>query len=65
MVPGLTVSLFFGFIAKEMLLGAVAVIYSTSETNLGGLLVNRITPLQVAKSHRFALLSLGWSLLLA
>jgi len=88
MVPSLTVSLFFGFIAKEILLGAMAVIYSTSETDLGGVLANLITPLQAlsfmtfvllytpclgtvavqlqeAKSRSFALLSLGWSLLLA
>ena len=88
MVPSLTVALFFGFIAKEILLGAMAVIYSTSETNLGGVLVNLITPLQAlsfmtfvllytpclgtvaaqlqeSKSRAFALLSLGWSLLLA
>ena len=88
MVPSLTVSLFFGFIAKQILLGAMAVIYSTSETDLGGVLANLITPLQAlsfmtfvllytpclgtvaaqlqeAKSRSFALLSLGWSLLLA
>ena len=88
MNPALTVSLFFGFIAKEILLGAMAVIYRTSETDLGGVIGNLITPLQAlsfmtfvllytpclgtvaaqlqeSKSRRFALLSLGWSLLLA
>jgi ferrous iron transport protein B len=86
--PALTVSLFFGFIAKEILLGAMAVIYKTSETNLGGVIGGLITPLQSlsfmtfvllytpclgtvaaqiqeSKSRNFALLSLGWSLLLA
>ncbi len=88
MNPGLTVSLFFGFIAKEILLGAMAVIYRTSETDLGGVIGAAITPLQAlsfmtfvllytpclgtvaaqlqeSRSRRFALLSLGWSLLLA
>ena len=88
MNPALTVSLFFGFIAKEILLGAMAVIYKTSETNLGGVIGGLITPLQSlsfmtfvllytpclgtvaaqiqeSKSRNFALLSLGWSLLLA
>lgn len=88
MNPALTVSLFFGFIAKEILLGAMAVIYKTSEASLGGVILGQITPLQAlsfmtfvllytpclgtvaaqlqeAKSRRFALLSLGWSLLLA
>jgi ferrous iron transport protein B len=88
MNPALTVSLFFGFIAKEILLGAMAVIYDTSETGLGGVLQAAITPLQAlsfmafvllytpclgtvaaqlreSRSRGFALLSLGWSLLLA
>jgi ferrous iron transport protein B len=88
MNPALTVSLFFGFIAKEILLGAMAVIYKTSEAGLGGVIGGLITPLQAlsfmtfvllytpclgtvaaqlqeAKSRRFALLSLGWSLVLA
>jgi ferrous iron transport protein B len=88
MNPGLTVSLFFGFIAKEILLGAMAVIYKTSEADLGGVIGGLITPLQAlsfmtfvllytpclgtvaaqlqeSKSRPFALLSLGWSLLLA
>jgi ferrous iron transport protein B len=88
MNPALTVSLFFGFIAKEILLGAMAVIYKTSEAGLGGVIGAAITPLQAlsfmtfvllytpclgtvaaqiqeSKSRRFALLSLGWSLMLA
>ncbi|MCP9798119.1 ferrous iron transport protein B [Cyanobium sp. Lug-B] len=88
MNPELTVSLFFGFIAKEILLGAMAVIYGTTESGLGGAIQNAITPLQSlsfmtfvllytpclgtvaaqiqeARSRRFALLSLGWSLVLA
>jgi ferrous iron transport protein B len=88
MNPALTVSLFFGFIAKEILLGAMAVIYRTSEVDLGGVISGLITPLQAlsfmtfvllytpclgtvaaqlqeSKSRAFALLSLGWSLLLA
>ena len=88
MNPELTVSLFFGFIAKEILLGAMAVIYTTTESGLGGAVQAAITPLQSlsfmtfvllytpclgtvaaqiqeAKSRNFALLSLGWSLLLA
>ena len=66
----------------------MAVIYKTSETNLGGVIGGLITPLQSlsfmtfvllytpclgtvaaqlqeVKSRNFALLSLGWSLLLA
>ena len=88
MNPSLTVSLFFGFIAKEILLGAMAVIYKTSEAGLGGVIGGVITPMQAlsfmtfvllytpclgtvaaqlqeSKSRHFALLSLGWSLLLA
>jgi ferrous iron transport protein B len=88
MNPALTVSLFFGFIAKEILLGAMAVIYKTSEAGLGAVIGTAITPLQAlsfmtfvllytpclgtvaaqlqeSKSRNFALLSLGWSLLLA
>ncbi|EDY37594.1 ferrous iron transport protein B [Cyanobium sp. PCC 7001] len=88
MGPELTIALFFGFIAKEILLGAMAVIYGTSESGLGSTVQAAITPLQAlsfmtfvllytpclgtvaaqlreSKSRRFALLSLGWSLLLA
>jgi ferrous iron transport protein B len=88
MSPELTIALFFGFIAKEILLGAMAVIYGTSESGLGSAVQAAITPLQAlsfmtfvllytpclgtvaaqlreSKSRKFALLSLGWSLLLA
>jgi ferrous iron transport protein B len=88
MNPALTVTLFFGFVAKEILLGAMAVIYRTSEADLGVVIANLITPLQAlsfmtfvllytpclgtvaaqlqeSRSRPFALLSLGWSLLLA
>jgi ferrous iron transport protein B len=56
MNPALTVSLFFGFIAKEILLGAMAVIYRTSETDLGGVIGNLITPLQALSFMTFVLL---------
>lgn len=46
MNPELTVSLFFGFIAKEILLVAMAVIYKTTESGLGGAFQGVITPLQ-------------------
>jgi ferrous iron transport protein B len=88
MSPELTIGLFFGFIAKEILLGAMAVIYGTSESGLGGAVQAAISPLQAlsfmtfvllytpclgtvaaqlreSRSRRFALLSVGWSLLLA
>lgn len=56
MNPALTVSLFFGFIAKEILLGAMAVIYKTSETDLGSVIQNVITPLQALSFMTFVLL---------
>ncbi|MGL6132690.1 MAG: ferrous iron transport protein B [Prochlorococcaceae cyanobacterium] len=56
MNPSLTVSLFFGFIAKEILLGAMAVIYATSETDLGGVISQTITPLQALSFMTFVLL---------
>ncbi len=56
MNPALTVSLFFGFIAKEILLGAMAVIYATSEGDLGGVLSQTITPLQALSFMTFVLL---------
>jgi ferrous iron transport protein B len=56
MNPELTVSLFFGFIAKEILLGAMAVIYKTTESNLGGAIQNVITPLQSLSFMTFVLL---------
>ena len=56
MNPALTVSLFFGFIAKEILLGAMAVIYKTSEAGLGGVIGGLITPLQALSFMTFVLL---------
>lgn len=56
MNPELTVSLFFGFIAKEILLGAMAVIYATSEGQLGGVLQQAITPVQALSFMTFVLL---------
>ena len=56
MNPALTVALFFGFIAKEIMLGAMAVIYKTSETNLGGVIAAQITPLQALSFMTFVLL---------
>ena len=56
MNPELTVSLFFGFIAKEILLGAMAVIYGTTASGLGGALHTAITPLQSLSFMTFVLL---------
>ncbi len=56
MNPELTVSLFFGFIAKEILLGAMAVIYRTTESDLGGAIQSAITPLQSLSFMTFVLL---------
>lgn len=56
MSPALTVSLFFGFIAKEILLGAMAVIYATREADLGVVISQTITPLQALSFMTFVLL---------
>ncbi|MCT0200293.1 ferrous iron transport protein B [Synechococcus sp. CS-1325] len=56
MNPQLTVSLIFGFIAKEILLGAMAVIYATSQADLGAAMVASITPLQALSFMMFTLL---------
>ncbi len=56
MTPDLTVSLFFGFIAKEILLGAMAVIHHTSEAGLGPAIQAAITPLQALSFMAFTLL---------
>jgi ferrous iron transport protein B len=56
MNPALTVSLFFGFIAKEILLGAMAVIHHTSEAGLGAAMHASITPLQALSFMTFTLL---------
>lgn len=54
--PDLSVSLFFGFIAKEILLGALAVIYRTSESHLAGSVQAAISPLQALSYMTFVLL---------
>ncbi|MFN9630538.1 MAG: ferrous iron transport protein B [Cyanobacteriota bacterium] len=54
--PELSVSLFFGFIAKEILLGALAVIYRTTEAQLAGSVRAAITPLQALSFMTFVLL---------
>jgi ferrous iron transport protein B len=56
MTPDLTVSLFFGFIAKEILLGAMAVIHHTGQAGLGTALRQAITPLQALSFMTFTLL---------
>jgi len=56
MTPDLTVALFFGFIAKEILLGAMAVIHHTSEAGLGAAMHASITPLQALSFMTFTLL---------
>jgi ferrous iron transport protein B len=56
MNPALTVSLFFGFIAKEILLGAMAVIHHTSEAGLGGAIRSSLSPLQALSFMIFVLL---------
>jgi ferrous iron transport protein B len=56
MSTALTVSLFFGFIAKEILLGAMAVIYATREADLGVVISQTITPLQALSFMTFVLL---------
>jgi ferrous iron transport protein B len=56
MTPALTVSLFFGFIAKEILLGAMAVIHHSGQAGLGMALRQAITPLQALSFMTFTLL---------
>jgi ferrous iron transport protein B len=87
--PQLTVALFFGFIAKEIVLGGLAVIYGQAEGgNLAGAIAHQIDWVQAysfmlftllyvpclstiavikseSKSIKFAMLSVGWSLVLA
>lgn len=55
MNPDFTVSLFFGFMAKEILLGAMAVIDGTTESGLGGAIQSAITPLQSLSFMTFVL----------
>ncbi len=56
MNPELTISLIFGFIAKEILLGAMAVIYATRESGLASAVVEAIRPLQALSFMMFTLL---------
>jgi len=56
MTPDLSVALVFGFIAKEILLGAMAVIEHSSEAGLGTVLRASITPLQALSFMTFTLL---------
>jgi ferrous iron transport protein B len=56
MNPELTISLIFGFIAKEILLGAMAVIYATRESALASAVVGAIRPLQALSFMMFTLL---------
>ncbi len=56
MNPQLTITLIFGFIAKEILLGAMAVIYATSQAQLGAAVVQSISPLQAVSFMMFTLL---------
>jgi ferrous iron transport protein B len=56
LTPELSVALLFGFIAKEILLGAMAVIYGTSEAALGPAIQAAITPLQALSFMTFTLL---------
>ncbi len=56
MNPELTISLIFGFIAKEILLGAMAVIYATRESELAMAVVGAIRPLQALSFMMFTLL---------
>lgn len=56
MNPELTISLIFGFIAKEILLGAMAVIYATRESELATAVVGAIRPLQALSFMMFTLL---------
>ncbi|MDE5104417.1 MAG: ferrous iron transporter B, partial [Trichodesmium sp. St19_bin2] len=44
--PYLTLSLFFGFIAKEIVIGSLAVIYSMSEQNVSNNITETVTFIQ-------------------
>jgi ferrous iron transport protein B len=54
--PQLTVSLLFGFIAKEIVLGGLAVIYATSEDSLGKAIAQQIDWVQAYSFMLFTLL---------
>jgi ferrous iron transport protein B len=52
----LSVSLLFGFVAKEIVLGAMAVIYGAGEGALSGLVAHRLDPIQAYSFMLFVLL---------
>ena len=52
----LTVALLFGFVAKEIVLGALAVIYGVGEDNLAGVVAQRIDGLQAYSFMLFVLI---------
>ena len=53
--PLLSVALLFGFVAKEIVIGALAVIYSSGQANLAGVLANH---LDWARAYSFMLFTL-------
>ena len=55
--PYLTLSLFFGFIAKEIVIGSLAVIYSMSEQNVSSNITETVTFIQGYSFCIFCLLS--------
>jgi len=52
----LSISLLFGFVAKEVVLGAMAVIYGAGEGSLAGIMAERLNPLQAYSFMLFVLL---------
>jgi ferrous iron transport protein B len=52
----LSVSLIFGFVAKEIVLGAMAVIYGAGEGSLEGIIAGRLGPLEAYSFMLFVLL---------
>ena len=52
----LSISLLFGFVAKEVVLGAMAVIYGAGEGSLSGIMAERLSPLQAYSFMLFVLL---------
>jgi ferrous iron transport protein B len=52
----LSVSLLFGFVAKEIVLGAMAVIYGVGEGGLAGVVAGRLDPIQAYSFMLFVLL---------
>ena len=52
----LSVALLFGFVAKEIVIGALAVIYGAGENNLAGLLAHRLDAIQALSFMLFTLI---------